>query len=238
MKTKDAFALRGFFESLLRIDVEIKAAELKFRASAMDELDKEVYESTQEDLIAPVEDFIKPEKISVQSLKKLKPSEIARIVLLVEPRKKAVLARLATKRIRRHVRRIKRYQKSLLSNVLRAGLSVELQARADRARLLLLNYHQILKYLDAYIKLYTVKIDDIEKKYRDSLRKAFVTNLKKARLAKNLSCTDLACTLGVTVGTYSLYESGRRYPSMPTLSLLAKLLDVTIDSLFDTQIGI
>ena len=56
-------------------------------------------------------------------------------------------------------------------------------------------------------------------------------NLKKLRLAKNLTQTELAERVGVAKATISAYENGTRLPSYDILIKLAHQFRVTTDNL-------
>ena len=56
-------------------------------------------------------------------------------------------------------------------------------------------------------------------------------NLKKLRLAKNLTQTELAERVGMTKATISAYENGTRLPSYDVLIKLAHQFKVTTDNL-------
>lgn len=56
-------------------------------------------------------------------------------------------------------------------------------------------------------------------------------NLKKAREKKGFSQEELAKSAGTTQQAYSLFELGLKVPSVPTLVLLAKKLETSVDEL-------
>lgn len=56
-------------------------------------------------------------------------------------------------------------------------------------------------------------------------------NLKKAREKKGFSQELLAKNVGITQQMYSIYELGLKAPSVATLVLLAKELEISIDEL-------
>lgn len=59
----------------------------------------------------------------------------------------------------------------------------------------------------------------------------FYENLKNARLQSGLTQNDVAERIGVAKSTYSLYESGNREPNVNTIKKLARVLDVSADTL-------
>lgn len=56
-------------------------------------------------------------------------------------------------------------------------------------------------------------------------------NLKRFRTEKGLSQTDIANSLGVSRGFISNIESGKRNPTLSTITRLAKAVGVTPDEL-------
>lgn len=59
----------------------------------------------------------------------------------------------------------------------------------------------------------------------------FNENLKEARLKSGLSQKDASENIGVAKSTYSLYESGKREPSVETIKKIASMLNVSADVL-------
>lgn len=59
----------------------------------------------------------------------------------------------------------------------------------------------------------------------------FNENLKNERLRKSISQKDLAELIDVAKSTYSLYESGKREPGISTIKKIAKVLNVSADTL-------
>lgn len=56
--------------------------------------------------------------------------------------------------------------------------------------------------------------------------------IRKYRLAKELTMAELANKLGVSVPTVSRWESGEDFPSAARLPALADALDCSIDELY------
>lgn len=52
--------------------------------------------------------------------------------------------------------------------------------------------------------------------------------LRRLRLLRELRQVDLATTAGVTKAMVSAYETGKRFPSIPTLSRLLGALDASL----------
>ncbi len=65
----------------------------------------------------------------------------------------------------------------------------------------------------------------------DKISRQFGDNLKRTRLAKNMSQTDLGEKLGVDKGYISTLESGKKNPTLATISKLAKALGIASDEL-------
>jgi transcriptional regulator with XRE-family HTH domain len=56
-------------------------------------------------------------------------------------------------------------------------------------------------------------------------------NIRKYRLAKNLSTSVMGERIGVAASTIKTYESGHRAPSIYTLLKISKLFNITIEEL-------
>jgi len=56
-------------------------------------------------------------------------------------------------------------------------------------------------------------------------------NLKKFRIQKNITQTEIANTLGVDRSFVSNIENGKTNPTLSTIASLAKSLDITINEL-------
>lgn len=65
----------------------------------------------------------------------------------------------------------------------------------------------------------------------DKISKQFGENLKRLRLAKNMSQTDLGQQLAVDKGYISTLESGKKNTTLATIGKLAKALGVSIEDL-------
>ncbi len=61
-------------------------------------------------------------------------------------------------------------------------------------------------------------------------------NIKLARKREGLTQAELATLAGVTANYISIIESGRKEPSLRTLSKIAKALKVSTASLLDTNL--
>lgn len=60
-----------------------------------------------------------------------------------------------------------------------------------------------------------------------------MNNFKEARKQKKMTQKEVAAVLNVTPATLSRYESGQIQPDPATLSLMAKLYDVSVDFLLN-----
>lgn len=56
-------------------------------------------------------------------------------------------------------------------------------------------------------------------------------NIKRLRTLKNLSQKEVATAISVAQGQYSIIESGKIIPTIPTLEKIAKVLEVDITEL-------
>ena len=61
----------------------------------------------------------------------------------------------------------------------------------------------------------------------------FAKNLKELILERGLGQVELAKSIGVSKGIISLWENGKREPTMYYLILLAKFFETSIDSLVE-----
>ena len=59
----------------------------------------------------------------------------------------------------------------------------------------------------------------------------FAEKLRKAREAKELSKTEMARFLDLSLTAYSLYEKGERKPNLGNLQKIAEILEVSVDEL-------
>ncbi len=60
---------------------------------------------------------------------------------------------------------------------------------------------------------------------------SFSENLKDLRLEKGIGQVELANMIGVSKGIISLWENGKREPTLSSLIALAKVFDVSLDVL-------
>lgn len=57
-------------------------------------------------------------------------------------------------------------------------------------------------------------------------------NIKRIRKLKNLSQKQIAMEIGIAQAQYSVIESGKTIPTVPTLQKIAKVLEVDITEFF------
>ena len=58
------------------------------------------------------------------------------------------------------------------------------------------------------------------------------TNIKRIRKLKNLSQKQVALNINIAQAQYSVIESGKTIPTIPTLEKIAKVLEVNITEFF------
>ena len=63
------------------------------------------------------------------------------------------------------------------------------------------------------------------------MKNSFAENLKELRLEKGVGQVELAEKIGVSKGIISLWENGKREPTLSSLIALAKYFDISIDTL-------
>lgn len=63
------------------------------------------------------------------------------------------------------------------------------------------------------------------------MNKKFGERLKSLRLEKDLKQTELAKIIEVSSSTIGMYEQGRRYADLETLTKIAEFFDVSVDYL-------
>ena len=67
---------------------------------------------------------------------------------------------------------------------------------------------------------------------KESLRKRMGLNIRRERVAINMSIDELAGLLNITPGFLGLIERGERGITSPHLYKLADIFDISVDSLF------
>lgn len=67
---------------------------------------------------------------------------------------------------------------------------------------------------------------------------SFHEKLRLFRLQNGLTQQAVADKLAVDKTTYSGYETGKRQPDIQKIRSLAKILDVSLDTLFETEKGV
>lgn len=63
------------------------------------------------------------------------------------------------------------------------------------------------------------------------MKNSFAENLKEMRLEKGVGQVELAEKIGVSKGIISLWENGKREPTLSSLIALAKYFEVSLDTL-------
>lgn len=66
-------------------------------------------------------------------------------------------------------------------------------------------------------------------------KNSFAQNLKYLRISAGIGQVRLASEIGVSKGIISLWENGKREPTMSYLIVLAKYFNVTIDELVGVE---
>lgn len=59
----------------------------------------------------------------------------------------------------------------------------------------------------------------------------FAHNLKELRIERGIGQVELAGSIGVSKGIISLWENGKREPTLHYIILLASFFDISIDAL-------
>jgi len=62
-----------------------------------------------------------------------------------------------------------------------------------------------------------------------------IVNLKKYRTHRGLTQKELASKLGLTKNAITMYETGKRSPSIAVTKKISEVLDVSIDSLVNEE---
>ena len=62
--------------------------------------------------------------------------------------------------------------------------------------------------------------------------------LKEARKDKGITQKSIADRLSISKATYSLYESGKRFPTPEKTIVIAEILDLSLDELFTIPISL
>lgn len=63
----------------------------------------------------------------------------------------------------------------------------------------------------------------------------FAINIKRLRKDKKLTQSQLATKLGIARSTISLYETGRRFPSIPILRKISVFFEISLDQLIGSD---
>ena len=116
-------------------------------------------------------------------------------------------------RINRHLRRLKRHN----------------FRNFDRVDFLFNAYLSLMTACINYYEFEKMNHEVLLADLRDAQTKQFRERLKAARKRKKLSQKEVADFLGVVQKSYSQYETGRSQPPLPTLYLLSKKFNVSID---------
>ena len=66
---------------------------------------------------------------------------------------------------------------------------------------------------------------------------SFADNVKRLRLVKNYSQSELGALIGVSQQMIADYENGRKKPTIETCVDLARKLDTTVEQLVDSLEG-
>lgn len=137
-----------------------------------------------------------------------------------------------TRRIKRHVERLKKYERRLFSLVLDDSVISEVIVRKGRRARGLQN--QYIWIADIFEEFQTDIFSErkMSEIFDRLCRKNFGGRLRQARLAKKLSISEVAKSLGLSRTGYGYYELGQRDLPTPTIYRLAKKFDVSTDWLF------
>jgi len=63
-------------------------------------------------------------------------------------------------------------------------------------------------------------------------------NIKKIRKSKGITIQELSDISGISISSLSMYESGKRVPSIKNIKLIASGLNVKIDEFYDNNLTI
>ena len=110
--------------------------------------------------------------------------------------------------IERHTRRCDRFNKKVGEKKRNAVITDYFTATLD-----------CIELAEKFAKLYF----EIERKIQERYRREFSARLRQARIAAGLTQRQLGELIQISPNGYSQYESGRREPSLPTLSRLLKV---------------
>lgn len=110
--------------------------------------------------------------------------------------------------IERHTRRCDKYNKKVGEKKRTAVITDYFTATLD-----------CIELAEKFAKLYF----ETERKIQERYRREFSARLRQARIAAGLTQRQLGELIQISPNGYSQYESGRREPSLPTLSRLLKV---------------
>lgn len=92
-------------------------------------------------------------------------------------------------------------------------------------------YNLIIEHFNSLVKLVNARRADLELDKKNLYRKGFAERLRYAREAKKWTQAFIAQRLNMNQSSYSLYETGKREPSIAVLCRLSKILGESADHL-------
>lgn len=160
------------------------------------------------------------------------PAELDHITLNVYPKIEVERGNQVLKRLERHIGRLKSYSQKILADVLAQGFNDALRTKGNRVNELISRYSCIAYFFEGFCATVQRLRNRANEKFQKLFRAEFGNRLRQARIAKNISIADMATMLDLTRAGYGNYELGKRDLPTPTIYLLAKILDVSLDWLF------
>ncbi len=238
-KTKNAFALRWLYDEIIRCD------EARRDVDPNDDFAELVYEN----YFDPMEKYLKihPDAVSCDDddgegkldLRQLLATrerktigEFNRRMFIewsVDSTRRVERMQGASKKIERHIERLRRYSQKIFAEILSAGLTDNLKAKGDRARLLIGNYNRMSEDFSDCAKFLNDNDEVCAVEFNKKRIKIFSARLRKARKKKKLTQAEIAYRLKMSRVGYAHYELEGRDPPLTMLIRLSAILDVPLD---------
>lgn len=131
--------------------------------------------------------------------------------------------------ISNHVVRLQRYEKKILSAILKSGLSDKFKTKGNRVKKLLADYGWLIELFAGYEVILHKDCESLRNIVNQLYRKEFGGRLRQARIAKNMTSEDVAGKINLTRVGYGYYELGQRDPPPGAIYILAQMFDVSAD---------
>lgn len=231
MKTKDAFALRGLYLSIVDFDEYGNPMEFAPDFSVLSDEENMIrYNSLTDDvaeaLLGYIYDgaikYVDRDKPALQQAKELQALDKERLRKLVKTQAK----------IERHIVRLQKISRQLFNQIVAGAADERLKGKGARAERLTRRYEYLQSLFNSYEVFTAGEWRKHEEKFQRVCRRQFGSRLRQARLAQGLTQEALARQLNLVRTSYNRYESGQSDLATPTIYRIADVLKVSLDWLY------